>query len=226
MALQLVVDNTVPLKPEETSELDAMIQEAKNNAQITHKNVEKIYDLITSGLLKENGQDYQAIIKRQKTSYPLKSAQEMMLDHYFSESKEYPSSEFDDVYVAMAFGLGDICAQRLRERGIVENIALIKGEITEYICGGIKNLYHNPNDLIFEYDQFKEWHEEEPTELKAKALSFFMDMLWVYSHTIKKEEHLIDIKEKLNVRCAMIRDPQLRASIIQNNVDIIRASYE
>ncbi|MBT6774495.1 hypothetical protein HOA91_03930, partial [Candidatus Woesearchaeota archaeon] len=46
------------------------------------------------------------------------------------------------------------------------------------------------------------------------------------SHTIKKEEHLIDIKEKLNVRCAMIRDPQLRASIIQNNVDIIRASYE
>jgi hypothetical protein len=226
MALQLVVDNTVPLKPEETSELDAMIQEAKNNAQITHKNVEKIYDLITSGLLKENGQDYQAIIKRQKTSYPLKNAQEMMLDHYIPELKEYPSSEFDNVYTAMAFGLGDICAQRLRERGIVENIALIKGEITEYIHGGIKNIYHNPNDLIFEYDQFKEWHEEEPTELKAKTLSFFMDMLWVYSHTIKKEEHLIDIKKKLNTRCSMIKDPKLRTSIIKNNVDIIRASYE
>ena len=226
MKLKLIVDNTVPLKPEETRELDSIIQEAQRNVQITYKNVERTYELVAEDCLTENNPDYQAIIKRQKTSYPLKSAQEMMLDHYISESKEYPSSEFDDVYVAMAFGLGDICSQRLKEREIVENIALIKGEITEYIGGGIKNLYHNPNDLIFEYDQFKEWHEEEPTELKAKALSFFMDMLWVYSHTIKKEEHLIDIKEKLNVRCAMIRDPQLRASIIQNNVDIIRASYE
>ena len=224
MALKLIVDNTIPLKPQETRELDSMIREAQKNVQITYKNVERTYELIAGDCLEENNPIYQAIINRKKVSYPIKSAQKIILDHYFSESKEYSSSEFDDVYVAMTFGLGDICAQRLKERGIVKDIAFIKGEINQYIHDGIKNVYSNPNDLIFEYEEFEEWHNQEPTELKAKTLTFFMDMLWVHAYYIKEKEQLVDLKEKLKHRCSMIRNPELRASIIQNNIDIIKES--
>ncbi len=224
MTLKLIIDNTVPLKPEETRELDAMIQEAQNNVQITYKNVEKTYEIVSKNLVTENHPIYEAIMKREKVSSPIKSAQRIIFEHYLSESKEYFPNEFDDIYVAMAFGLGDVCAQRLKERGIVENIARIKGEINQYVHDGIKSVYSNPNDLLFEYDAFKEWHDEEPTELKSKTLTFFMDMLWVHAYMIKEKEQLLEIKEKLKFRCSMIKSPELRTSIIQNNLDIIKES--
>jgi hypothetical protein len=220
------VDNTIPLKPEETRELDSMIKECQRNVQITYKNVERTYELIAGDCLEENNPDYQAIIKRQKTDYLIKNSQRILFEHNIPKLKEYSPNEFDDVYVAMAFGLGDICAHRLKEGGIVKNITRIKGETTEYVHCGIKNLYHNPNDLIFEYDQFKEWHEEEPTELKAKTLTFFMDMLWVHSYSIKGKEQLLDLKKKLKHRCSMIKDSKLRTSIIQNNIDLIKESWK
>ncbi len=226
MNLKLIVDNTIPLKPEETRELDAMIRERQKNVQITYKNVERVYEIITGGLITENNPVYNAIVNRKKISYPLKSAQEIIWDHYFSESEEYSSNEFDDVYQAMAFGLGDVCAHRLKERGAVKETTRIKGEINEYIYGGIKSVYHNPNDLIVEYDFFKEWHEEEPTELKAKALTFFMDMLWIHAYTIKEKENLLNLKKELNLRCSMIKNSQLRASIIKTNTDLIREIQE
>ena len=129
MNLKLIVDNTIPLKPEETRELDAMIRERQKNVQITYKNVERVYEIITGGLITENNPVYNAIVNRKKISYPLKSAQEIIWDHYFSESEEYSSNEFDDVYQAMAFGLGDVCAHRLKERGAVKETTRIKGEI-------------------------------------------------------------------------------------------------
>ena len=222
MALQLIVDNTIPLKPEETRELDSMIREAQKNVQITYKNVERTYEIVSKNLVNESHPIYQAIVMRDKVPGPIKNAQKIIFEHYLSESKEYSPNEFDDIYVAMAFGLGDVCAQRLKQRGNIGNVAGIKGEINDYMYSGIKSVYSNPNDLLFEYDFFKEWHDQEATELKSKTLTFFMDMLWVHAYYIKEKEQLLDVREKLKHRCSMIKNPELRASIIQNNIDLIK----
>jgi hypothetical protein len=217
MALTLVTNNDRPI------ELERMIEETREQVNKAKEAIDLLYNAVNMGIIEEEKCFRTNIINTRKINYDFKSAEEIIADYYPSDSQDFKPSEFKEVYMALAFGLTEICAQYLKEQTQnPKQIEDIEDTFSDFIHCSIQELYPDPRDLILEYEKMRIWHNQSDDSVKEKVMSYFIEYLCEHANNSQRYKLLISTKEKLEEELTHLSTSEEKAERIEKYTSFVR----
>jgi|GEM_PF-2956905 len=193
--------------------LDRELDETESGLAAVKTYIDHFYRIVEENQVKEFPNLNACLLQTSRTNWRIPEIDDLITDFYCrEESEEFPEGEFQLARCAIAMGLAPYFRYRTLELALIQakldpspdlaprRMILDEADLAQALDGTLNLCYPDPNDFVFEFRKFREWHSSSD-QIKRLSFSYWTDLINYHLQLSFYLGYLQHRKEDLDLCC-------------------------